>query len=127
MHFVFNPRKLSDFSPCHYPIGGSGGFALRRFEELDNVISFGTNSAALLLYNIPDKIYSRFSAKVYADDIIQVTLHLINNGSVIQSVELENNRETLIAVSDPGGSFGFKITSTAASGKIEIRNGFFSK
>ena len=120
-------RKLSDFSPCHYPIGGAGGFALRRFEEQDNVISFGTNSTAQLLYNIPVQVYSRFTAEVYADDITQATLHLINNGSTIRSVELEKNKEILIEISGPGGSFGFKITSTAASGKIEIRNGFFSK
>lgn len=118
-------RKLGSFSPFHYPIGGSGGFGLRKFEEKDNVITFGTNSSAKLLYKIPENIYSRFSAIIYGDDIRQLTLCLINNGNVIQTIELEKNRETRISIPAPGGTVGFEISSTESSGKIEIRHGIF--
>ena len=120
-------RKLGSFSPFHYPIGGAGGFGLRRFEEKDNVITFGTNSSAKLLYNIPRDIYRRFSAVVYGDDIRQLTLCLINNGSVIQTIELEKNRETRIEMDFPGGTVGFEISSNDPSGKIEIRNAVFCR
>lgn len=120
-------RKLFCFSPFHYPIGGAGGFGLRKFEEKDNVVIFGTNSSAKLLYNIPSNIYSRFSAVVYGDDIKQLTLYLINNGGVVQTIELEKNCETPIEIDSPCGTVGFEISSTELSGRIEIRNGVFSR
>ena len=120
-------RKLGCFSPFHYPIGGSGGFGLRKFEEKGDVISFGTNSSAKLLYNIPGGIYSRFSAGVYGDDIRQVTLYLINNGTVVQTIELEKNCEIQVEIDSPCGTVGFEISSTESSGRIEIRNGVFSR
>ena len=120
-------RKLFCFSPFHYPIGGAGGFGLRKFEEKDDVVIFGTNSSAKLLYNIPSNIYSRFSAVVYGDDIKQLTLYLINNGSVVQTIELEKNCETPIEIDSPCGTVGFEISSTELSGRIEIRNGVFSR
>ena len=118
-------RKLTDFSPFHYPIGGAGGFGLRRFEENDNTVVFGTNSSALLLYSIPENIYSRFTAKVYGDDTDQLTLSVINNGVEFRSFEVEKNREYQIDITNPGGTVGFKITSSAVRGKIEIRDGVF--
>ena len=118
-------RKLCEFSPFRYPIGGAGGFALRKFEERDNIITFGTNSSAALHYNIPQNLYSRFTAEICGDDIKQVTLHLLSNGSVTEMIELEKDREFLIEIPFPGGDTGFEITSAAASGKIEIRNGTF--
>lgn len=120
-------RKLVCFSPYHYPIGGSGGFGLRKFEEKDGVITFGTNGSAKLFYNIPENIYSRFSATVYGNDIRQLTLHSVNNGSVIQTIELEKNCETLIEITAPGGTVGFEISSNDPSGKIEIRNAVFCR
>ena len=119
--------NLTDFYPFHYPIGGAGGFGLRRFEEQENIISFGTNSSVLLLYSIPEKVYSRFTVEIYGDDTDQVTLFIINNGSDIRTIELEKNRVTPIEIANPGGDFGFRITSTAVRGKIEIRNGVFYK
>ena len=100
---------------------------MRKFEEKDNVITFGTNSSAKLLYNIPGDIYSRFSAVVYGDDIKQVTLDLVNNGTVVQTIELEKNCETQITIDSPCGTVGFEISSTESSGRIEIRNGVFSR
>ncbi|MBR1953393.1 MAG: hypothetical protein IKA32_12490 [Lentisphaeria bacterium] len=120
-------RKLVCFSPFHYPIGGSGGFGLRKFEETDGIVTFGTNSSAKLLYSIPANIYRRFSASVYGNDIRQLTLYLINNGNVIQTIELEKNRETLLEITAPGGTVGFEISSNDPSGKIEIRNAVFCR
>ena len=91
----------------------------------DNTVVFGTNSTALLLYSIPENIYSRFTAKIYGDDTDQLTLSVINNGVEFRSLEVEKNREYQIDISNPGGTVGFKITSTAVRGKVEIRNGVF--
>ena len=118
-------RSLFSFSPFHYPIGGAGGFGLRRFEEKDNVITFGVNSSAKLLYSIPENLYDRFTAVISGDDIKQVTLRLINRGSAVQTFELEKNCALPIEISSPGSTFGFEISSAESSGKIEIRSGTF--
>ncbi len=117
-------RKLTDFSPFHYPIGGSG-FALRKYEEQENTITFGVNSAASLLYSIPEKFYRYFFCMVCGTDIQQATLHLINENEVVQTIEMENGMNYPVRIFFPGGTFGFRIESSNLSGKISISGGQF--
>ena len=117
-------RKLTDFTPFHYPIGGSG-FILRKFEEADNTISFGVNSYASLLYRIPENIYDTFTVQVSGIDIKQVTLQVINRNEVVQTLELENGKAFHLNITSPGGIFGFRISSPSISGQIRLSDGVF--
>ena len=117
-------RALTDFSPFHYPIGGSG-FALRKYEEQENTITFGVNSAASLLYSIPENIYDSFSCKVCGSDFEQVTLSILNRNETVQTIELEDGKEYFLNVPFPGGTFGFRITSPRVLGQIRISEGVF--
>ena len=117
-------RKLTDFTPFHYPIGGSG-FILRKFEEADNTISFGVNSSASLLYRIPENIYDTFTVQVSGIDIKQVTLQVINRNEVVQTLELENGKAFHLNITSPGGIFGFRISSPSISGQIRLSDSVF--
>lgn len=119
-------RKLTEFTPFHYPIGGSG-FSLRKYEESENTITFGVNSAVSLLYMIPENIYRNFSCKVSGTGIKQVSLQLINGTHVIQTIELENGKENFLKISHPGGILGFRIKSSEISGSIRISEGTFQR
>ena len=122
---VFPERELSDFSPFHYPIGGGSGFALRKYEETKNCITFGINSEASILYSIPKNCYHSFTGKICASENANVLLHLINENQSVQVMELENGKEIFIKIPHPGGVFGFRIFSPEVIGKIRITEGKF--
>ena len=119
-----NLRDLTDFTPFHYPIGGSG-FILRKYEEAGNTVTFGVNSSASLLYRIPENVYDTFTVQVSGIDIKQVTLQVINRNEVVQTLEMESGKEFQLNISSPGGIFGFRISSPGISGQIRFSDGVF--
>ena len=119
-----NLRDLTDFTPFHYPIGGSG-FILRKYEEAGNTVTFGVNSSASLLYRIPENVYDTFTVQVSGIDIKHVTLQVINRNEVVQTLEMESGKEFQLNISSPGGIFGFRISSSCISGQIRFSDGVF--
>ena len=117
-------RSLTEFSPFHYPIGGSG-FILKKYEERENTITFGVNSAASLLYRIPEHLYDSFSCMVRGIGIKQVYLELLDKNEVVRRIELENEKDISLTVPSPGGIFGFRIHSSEVCGQIRITDGRF--
>ena len=115
-------RSLTEFSPFHYPIGGSG-FILKKYEERENTITFGVNSAASLLYRIPENLYKSFTCMVRGIGIKQVYLELLDKNEVVRRIELENEKDISLAVPSPGGIFGFRIHSPEVCGQIRITDG----
>ena len=122
-----NERKLSEFAPWHYPIGGGGGFQLKRYSENLNTISFGINVEARLLYHLPADFYSGFSAEITGEDIAGARLQIINDGSIAEEFELSGSPCLQITLPDPRNDFGFIIRTRKGSGKLTISNGRFSK
>lgn len=119
-------RNLTEFSPFHYPIGGSG-FILKKYEEQENTITFGVNSSASLLYSIPENLYDTFTCSVRGIGIHQVKLELFDKNEVIRCIDLENEKEIPLVISSPGGVLGFRITSPEVLGQIRISNGVFCR
>jgi hypothetical protein len=119
-------RKLNEFSPYHYPIGGSG-FALRKYEEKDNTITFGVNSKASLLYRIPENLYKTFSCNIHGIGIKQIVLELFNKNEIIRRIEMEGEKEIFLEIPSPGGTMGFRISSPDICGQIRISDGIFHR
>lgn len=117
-------RQLSDFSPYHYPIGGSN-FALKKYEEIDNKITFGANSVASLLYNIPQNLYKTFTCNINAIGVKELTLELINQNKVVETLIIPFEQKYSITIPNPGGDFGFRIKTQNLCGKITISDGIF--
>jgi hypothetical protein len=117
-------RQLSNFSPYHYPIGGSN-FALKKYEEIDNQITFGANSVASLLYNIPQNLYKTFTCNINAIGVKELTLELINQNKVIETLIIPFEQKYSITIQNPGGDFGFRIKTQNLCGKITISDGIF--
>lgn len=117
-------RRLTEFSPFHYPIGGSG-FILKKYEERENVITFGVNSVASLLYRIPENLYNSFTCMVRGIGIKEVCLELLDNNEVIRRIELGNEKDTPLTIPSPGGIFGFRIHAPEVCGQIKITDGRF--
>ena len=120
-------RRLADFAPFVYPIGGSGGFALRRYEERGNGIAFGVNSEAVLLYAIPRGVYRRFSADVRLEDAGPLTLELVTGGVCAEKFELAGGVVLPVRLDGPGGETGFRVFSRQPRGRVVIENGVFLK
>ena len=119
-------RKLSEYSPYHYPIGGSG-FALQKYAVQENTIMFGVNSLVSLLYMIPGKLYDCFTCNVCGIGIKDVTLELLNQNAVVQTVRLEAEKEIQLKIPSPSGTMGFRIKSSSICGQIRITNGIFHR
>ena len=119
-------RKLSEYSPYHYPIGGSG-FALQRYAVQENTIIFGVNSLVSLLYMIPGKLYDCFTCNVCGIGIKDVTLELLNQNAVVQTVRLEAEKEIQLKIPSPSDTMGFRIKSSVICGQIRITNGIFHR
>ena len=124
---VCRERRLNEFSPFRYPIGGGGGFALRRYDEQENIFTFGVNSEAELLFHIPHGEYRRFSARIRLEDASAVTLQVINDGTCVKELRFSGNPEEQLLMDDPGGVFGFKLYSEDRCGRICICGGTFEK
>ena len=120
-------RNLVDFSPFMYPIGGSGGFALRRYEERGNDITFGVNSEAVLLYRVPRNVYRLFTARVCPADAGPLTLELVNDGVCARRFDLEGNGDFSVELPSPAGAVGVHLVSPAPRGAIRIEDGTFLK
>ena len=120
---VVRERRLVDFAPSIYPIGGSGGFALRRYEEKGNDIAFGVNGEAVLLYAIPRGVYRRFSADVRLEDAGPLVLELVTGGVCAEKFELAGNAAFPVRLDAPGGETGFRVLSREPRGRIVIAGG----
>ena len=117
-------RKLSEFAPFYYPIGGGGGFQLRRYELDGNDFIFGVNLEARLLFDIP-AVYRRFSGRIVAREVENTTVEVVNNGEVQQSIKLDGNADIVVEVDNPGGVFGLKVRAPRGQGKIAFSDGRF--
>lgn len=120
-------RRLSEFAPFHYPIGGGGGFQLKRYSEKRNCIKFGINVEAKLLYHLPENFYSRFSAEISGEDIAGAVLKIINNGSVVREIELSGSQKLPIDLQHPRNEFGFIVKARKGIGSLSIDGGIFSR
>jgi len=120
-------RRLAEFSPFAYPIGGAGGFALRRYEEKGNDIAFGVNCEAVLLYAVPRGVYRHFSAEVRLEDAGPLVLELVNGGVCAEKFELAGDIVRPVRLDAPGGETGFRVLSREPRGRIVIENGVFLK
>lgn len=116
-------RKLTDFAPFHYPIGGGGGFQLLRYEEVNGNIRFGVNVEARLLYNIPGGCYKDFHAVITGNGIKQAELSLINDGKICQKFDLEGNCRFDCAIDSPANTFGFIVRAKSGIGSIAVNGG----
>ena len=113
-------RKLTDFAPFYYPFGGGGGFQLRRYQENENIISFGINLEARLLYAIPGDLYRNFQATLSAADAGETRVKLVNHGKIIQTLDISGNQELPIDIANPGGEFGFIVHAPKGMGALSL-------
>lgn len=120
-----NERSLSEFAPFHYPIGGGGGFQLKRFSESRNCIKFGINVEARLLYHLPENFYSRFSAAISGEEIAGAVLKIINDGNVVREIELAGSQRSQIDLTCPRNEFGFIVKARKGIGSLSIADGTF--
>lgn len=118
-----NKRKLTDFAPCHYPIGGGGGFQLKRYSENGNKITFGVNLEARLLYHLPADVYSKFRAVISGRSIAGAELDIINDGEKVDTLALAGDRDIEYILPAPRNSFGFIVRAKSGTGSITISDG----
>jgi hypothetical protein len=118
-------RKLVEFAPYHYPIGGGGGFQLKRYAEVDNTIAFGINLEARLLYFLPDDFYSKFTGIVTGKGIEKAHLQIINDGEVVEEYHLAGDCRLDISLPSPRNRFGFIIKAQRGIGTLHISDGTF--
>ena len=117
-------RKLSEFAPFYYPIGGGGGFQLRRYEVDGNDFIFGVNLEARLLFDIP-AVYRSFCGRIVAREVENTTVEVVNNGEVQQSIKLDGNADIAVEVENPEGVFGLIVRAPRGQGKIAFSDGRF--
>lgn len=120
-------RRLAEFSPFFYPIGGAGGFALRRYEETDDAVTFGVNGEAVLLYRVPRNVYRLFTARIRPADTGPLTFGLVNDGVCARRFDLAGSEEFSAELPSPAGTVGFHLVSPAPRGTIRIESGTFLK
>ena len=121
---VEKQRKLSEFTPFYYPIGGGGSFQLRRYEVDGNDFVFGVNLEARLLFDIP-AIYRSFRGRIVSREVENTSVEVINNGEVQQSFKLDGNADIDIEVENPGGVFGVKVRAPRGKGELTFADGVF--
>ena len=120
-------RELAEFEPFHYPIGGGGSFQLRKYSVSSNTISFGVNLEARLLYHLPEKSYSRFTALLCGRDAGGAEVEIINHGRTVKSFTIDTNTPVPVEIPEPGGVFGFITRAGRGKGELSVADGILHR
>ena len=119
-------RKLSEFAPFYYPIGGGGSFQLRRYELDGDDFVFGVNLEARLLFKIP-AVYRSFSGRIIAGEVENTTVEVINDGVAVRNFQLDGNADIAVEVENPCGVFGLKVRAPRGKGELTFADGVFNR